>query len=52
LLYLHKHGIVHRELKPADLLVGRDGSLRISDYATVVLEDNKYTRVAQVGGPS
>jgi serine/threonine protein kinase len=50
--YLHNKGIVHRELKPTDLIVESDGSLRICDYATSVLEEHKFVRASQVGGPS
>jgi serine/threonine protein kinase len=50
--YLHNHGIVHRDLKPTDLLVGRDGSLFITDYMTSFLEEHHYTRSSQVGGAS
>jgi hypothetical protein len=50
--YLHKNGIVHRELKPTDLIIQRDGSLRICGYATSIFEEHKYTKGTQVGGPS
>jgi serine/threonine protein kinase len=50
--YLHNKGIVHRELKPTDLIVESDGSLLICDYATCVLEEHRFARASQVGGPS
>jgi serine/threonine protein kinase len=50
--YLHHHGIVHLELKPSDLIVQEDFSLRISDYATSTFEDHGFARASQVGGPS
>jgi serine/threonine protein kinase len=50
--YLHKNGIVHRELKPNDLIIERDGSLRICDYAMSIFEEHQYTKATQVGGPS
>jgi serine/threonine protein kinase len=50
--YIHHHGIVHRELKPTDLIVESDGSLRVCGYATSVLEEHRFTRANKVGGPS
>jgi serine/threonine-protein kinase len=43
---------VHRELKPSDLIIGSDGSLRICGYATSIFEEYKYTKASEVGGPS
>jgi serine/threonine-protein kinase len=48
--YLHKNGIVHRGLKPNDLIIESDGTVRICGYATRILEDHKYTKASQVGG--
>jgi serine/threonine protein kinase len=50
--YLHNREIVHRELKPTDIIVESDGSLRICGYATSVLEEHRFTKTAQVGSIS
>jgi hypothetical protein len=50
--YLHSQGIVHREVKPSDLIVESDGSIRICGYLTSVLEEHKWTRASEVGLPS
>jgi serine/threonine protein kinase len=40
--YLYNRGIVHRELKPTDLIVESDGTLRICGYSTSVLVEYKF----------
>jgi serine/threonine protein kinase len=50
--FLHKHGIVHRELKPNDLIIQANGSLRISGYATNIFEEHQYTETSLLGNPS
>jgi serine/threonine-protein kinase len=50
--YLHNEGIVHRRLKPTDVIMMENGSFLINDIATSILEDYNYTRASQVGSPS
>jgi serine/threonine protein kinase len=51
LQYLHSQGIVHRELKPTDLIVCFDGSIKICSYLMSILEEFKYTKASQVAAP-
>jgi hypothetical protein len=51
-MYLHSQGVVHREVKPSDLIVQPDGSILICGYLTSVLEEHKFTRASQPGAPS
>jgi serine/threonine-protein kinase len=43
LAHLHARGVVHNDLKPENVLVGRDGRLRISDFGAADL-DRRGTR--------
>jgi hypothetical protein len=52
LQYLHSQDIVHRELKPSDLIVSEDGSIEISDYLTSFFQTQKYTQAPRVGALS
>jgi serine/threonine protein kinase len=50
--YLHHQGIVHRELKPTDLLITENGYVLINDITASILEEHSYTRASQVAGAS
>ena len=38
--YLHYQGVVHRDVKPSNLLVGADGVCRLADFGAAALTDD------------
>jgi len=53
LSYLHHHDVVHRDIKPGNMLVSRDGSVKLSDFGTCTkkLADKTAATMKMVGTP-
>ena len=53
LQHSHEHGVVHRDIKPGNVLLATDGSVKITDYGIAHLDNSVMTQAGDlIGTPS
>src|SRR5690606_22062213 len=45
-----RHGVVHRDIKPVNLMINRQGYLKISDFGIAHVQDDSLTKTGAVLG--
>lgn len=48
--YAHKRGVIHRDIKPGNIMLTTDNDVRIIDYGIAILKDADISRIEGIAG--
>lgn len=49
LQYAHQHGIIHRDIKPPNIIYSPEGDIRVTDFGIARIEDPEGHAMTQIG---
>jgi serine/threonine protein kinase len=47
--YAHSQGVIHRDIKPDNIFITKDGRVKLGDFGIAHIEDSSLTKKTQVG---
>lgn len=50
--YAQQQGVIHRDIKPDNILLNGQGDIKISDFGSAIIVSHQTTQVAGVGSPA
>jgi serine/threonine protein kinase len=48
--YAHKRGVIHRDIKPGNIMLTTDNDVRIIDFGIAILKDADFSRIEGIAG--